>query len=177
VIKMEEWRDIRGFEGRYQVSDQGRVKSLTVTVPFRCGFRTHKGAIKKLTNDKDGYLMTQLWKDNKAHPKKVHRLVGAAFLVKPDDATDVNHKDGNKAHNAATNLEWCTHKGNGEHAAATDLTAFGSRHGIAKLTEKDIPVIRKLLSASVSMAKIGRQFGVSSATIYGIAKGNTCVRA
>lgn len=174
---MERWKDILGFEGRYQISDLGRVKSLTVTYSFRNGFRTYKGAIKKLTRDKDGYLMCQLWERNRPHTRKVHRLVGEAFLEKEKGATDVNHKDGDKTNNAYTNLEWCTHKANGEHAARTDLMAFGSRHGVAKLTEADIPVIRDLLSQKVGVTKIAKKFGVCAATIYDIAEGVTWVRA
>ena len=163
VFQDEKWQDVPGFEGLYEVSDQGQVRSV--------------GLMRKLSADKDGYLQVSLWKGNKGHTLKVHRLVAEVFLKKPANSTDVNHKDGQKANNRHSNLEWCTHKGNGEHAAKADLMAFGSGHGIAKLTEKDIPVIRCMLGEHVPMAKIAKQFSVSVSTIFDIAHGVTWVRA
>jgi hypothetical protein len=176
-MNVARWQEIEGFDGLYEVSDEGRVRSMARSHKLQSGSRTLASRMKTLTRDKDGYFMVQLWKESKPYPRKVHRLVAAAFLAKPENATDVNHKDADKGNNNLVNLEWCTHRANGEHAARTSIMAFGSGHGIAKLTEADIPVIRSLLAERVPMAKIAEKFLVSSSTIFDIAHGKTWVRA
>lgn len=175
---MERWKSIEGFEGLYEVSDEGRVRSLPRVVPFRVNFfRSVKGGGKALTIDKDGYLMVSLSKFGVPYCRKVHRLVADAFLDRGEADEDVNHKDGSKANNRWNNLEWCTHKENSEHAAQSDLMAYGSRHGIAKLTELDIPVIRQLFYQGWTYRAISENFEVSVATISDVIKGKTWVRA
>ena len=98
----EEWRDIEGYEGLYQVSNLGRVRSLNC--------RGHKGCIGILTPrlDGKGYEMVALYKEGKARNTKVHRLVAQAFIPNPNNYPQVNHKDENKINNNVSNLEWCT---------------------------------------------------------------------
>ena len=102
----EEWRDIEGYEGLYQVSNLGRVRSLNC--------RGHKGCIGILTPrlDGKGYEMVALYKEGKARNTKVHRLVAQAFIPNPNNYPQVNHKDENKTNNIVENLEWCTGKYN-----------------------------------------------------------------
>ncbi len=97
---MEEWRDIQGYEGLYQVSNAGRVKRLLKS--------NQKGRILSLTEDKDGYLRAHLSKNNSALFHSVHRLVATAFIQNPDGFPLVNHRDENKSNNNVENLEWCT---------------------------------------------------------------------
>ena len=99
---MEEWRDIKGFEGKYMVSNLGRVKSLN----YR---RTGKEKILKAYPNKDdyGYLKVSLYKDGKVRYPLVHVLVATAFLENPDNLPEVNHKDENSKNNCAENLEYC----------------------------------------------------------------------
>lgn len=122
---MEQWRDIDGFEGMYQVSDLGRVRSLERTVKMvRYGKEYdmhHKGRILKTIVMKDGYESIQIFKDSKHHTYKVHRLVAKAFLPNPDNLPEVNHKDGNKCNNTSENLEWCTRGHNIRHAFKNGL--------------------------------------------------------
>ena len=102
---MEEiWKDIEGYEGLYQVSNLGRVRSVD-----RYDGLNHflKGKIKKQTKDKTGYFTTHLWKDGKNKCCKVHRLVAQAFLDNPNNLLQVNHKDEDKTNNRVNNLEWC----------------------------------------------------------------------
>ena len=93
----EEWRDIKGYEGLYQVSNLGRVRS----------FYNNKGKILKGTPDKDGYLRVALYKNG---PKKygIHQLVAKMFIPNPNNLPAINHKDENKQNNTTENLEWCT---------------------------------------------------------------------
>ena len=98
---MEEWKDIQGFEGKYMVSNLGRVKSLN----YR---NTGKEGIMKGVADKYGYLLVQLYKDGKIKRCLVHRLVATAFLENPEGYTEVNHLDENKQNNCMDNLEYCS---------------------------------------------------------------------
>ena len=93
---MEEWRDIKDYEGLYKVSSYGRVYS----------YYTKKSLRPR--KDKEGYLMVSLYKENKAKEHKVHRLVALHFIPNPNNHPQVNHKDENKANNKVDNLEWCT---------------------------------------------------------------------
>ena len=110
---MEEvWKDIEGYEGLYQVSNYGRIKSLS-----RIDARGHKRKEKilKLIHDKDGYLLVNLYKNNKVKIHSVHRVVAQAFIPNPDNLPEVNHKIDNFEHrsdNRVENLEWCTHEYN-----------------------------------------------------------------
>ena len=102
---MEEWRDIKGYEGYYQISNLGRVKSLPRDVGSN---RCKKETIMKTSIDKDGYEHLVLCKDGKQKHFRVNRLVAQAFIPNPNNYPVVNHKDENKTNNRVENLEWCT---------------------------------------------------------------------
>lgn len=98
---MEIWKDIVGYEGRYQVSNQGNVKSLCY----------HRGSEEKVlvpSEDTDGYLHVLLYKKGKRKTCKIHRLVAEAFLNNSEELPSINHKDEDKHNNAVENLEYCT---------------------------------------------------------------------
>lgn len=116
---MEEiWRDIKGYEGLYQVSNLGRVKSLERFIKTRKNKNGMNGYIHKQesiripTKDYKGYLRLTLCKEGKQKPFRVHRLVAEAFIPNPNNLPQVNHKDENKENNCITNLEWCTNEYN-----------------------------------------------------------------
>ena len=114
---MEQWRDIEGYEYLYQVSNEGRVKSLN----YR---HTGRDKLLKPQSNNKGYLQVNLYKDRKRKHQNVHRLVAEAFLPKPDGYTQVNHKDEDKTNNTVwinedgsvdlekSNLEWCINEYN-----------------------------------------------------------------
>lgn len=98
-IDNEHWKDIDGYDGLYQVSDLGRVRSL----------KFGKTRIRRAIKDKDGYLFVDLWKYGKQKTVKVHRLVAQAFIPNDDDTkTQINHRNEVKSDNRVENLEYCT---------------------------------------------------------------------
>lgn len=117
----EIWKDIPEYEGLYQVSNLGRIKSLP-----RKGTHTTKERIMNFTKSNKGYFIAVLSKDYKKKSFSVHRLVAQAFIPNPNNLPQVNHKDENKENNNINNLEWCsnwynTHYGNHLHNLAMKL--------------------------------------------------------
>ena len=112
----EIWKDIKGFEGLYQVSNLGRVKSLTRKVKTFNGFRTSKGQLLKPLKTNRGYYRVDLKQKQKNKYVSIHRLVSEAFVPNPNNYRIVNHKDSNQANNNADNLEWCTQSYNVKYA-------------------------------------------------------------
>ena len=105
---MEEWRDIKGYEGVYQVSCFGRVRSMDRYLPASHGSKQlRKGQIIKGVVMPNGYLVVGLWNDNKCKQCYVHRLIAQAFIPNPNRLPQVNHKDEDKTNNDVSNLEWC----------------------------------------------------------------------
>lgn len=105
----EEWREIEGYEGLYQVSNLGRVKSLArVVMRINGVLLSVKERILKFRLDNGGYVRVCLSKDGVEIGYSVHRLVAMAFIDNPLNLPEVNHKDENKKNNSVDNLEWCT---------------------------------------------------------------------
>ena len=117
----EEWRDVKGFEGLYQVSNYGRVKRLSRTIKAYILYQenaTLKQKIIKPSYNHEKYLKVVLTRNNKKYNKTVHRLVAEVFIPNPENKPDVNHiipvtKD--KCINRVDNLEWCTKSENTQH--------------------------------------------------------------
>ncbi len=104
----EIWKDIEGYEGLYQVSNLGRVKSLAKTVIYCNGKVYHYAeTILKPCEQKKGYMKVGLHKGRKTKNAFIHRLVATAFIPNTDNLEQVNHKDENPQNNRADNLEWC----------------------------------------------------------------------
>lgn len=123
-ILIEEWRDIEGYEGLYQISNLGRVKSLSRIAIDRRGIPHYVNErILKQAFDKNGYCLVGLHINGKIKSGKVHRLVASAFIDNPHNLPDVNHKDENKSNNNVDNLEWCTPKYNINYGTCLDRIA------------------------------------------------------
>ena len=137
---MEEiWKDIKGLEGLYQISNMGNVKSLR-------SWRNQKDFIMKPQPNSSGYLRVDLKANGKIQRKFVHRLVAEAFIEKPSDCDVVNHLDCNPQNNMVSNLEWTTFKGNSNYMATLGRNKR-TKEWISKLRSTNIrlqgkPVIR-----------------------------------
>ena len=104
---MEVWRDIENYEGYYQVSDWGRIRSLPRTIIHNNGGQHQSiGCLLKLSISKYGYLQAKLSKNGKSKKINVHKLVSQAFLDNTDSLPFIEHKDGIWTNNEATNLRW-----------------------------------------------------------------------
>ena len=117
----EEWRPIEGYEGLYEVSSYGRVRSLDRYVKT-CyeAYKLHKGKILSPAKDKNGYLKVHLCCNGKHNIIRVHRLVCKAFIPNPDNLPEVNHKDEDKTNNSVDNLEWCDRSYNISYGTRTE---------------------------------------------------------
>lgn len=121
----EIWKAIEGFEGYYEISNLGRLKSLDRVVKCRTRSKMIAGKIMNPTPNKNGYLCVDLRKNGKRHGSRINRLVAIAFIPNPNDLPEVNHMDGNKKNNIASNLEWATGSQNTRHAVRYGFIDIG----------------------------------------------------
>lgn len=127
---MEIWNSISGYEGLYEISNYGAVKSLSkVWISGNNRKCSHEGKLLNQFCDAVGYRFVGLYKDKKIKYLKVHRLVASAFCENIENKPQVNHKDGDKSNNYYENLEWCTAKENTQHAIKTGLMPSQRKKG------------------------------------------------
>lgn len=159
---VEVWKDIAGYEGLYQVSNMGRVKSLSK----KCGRRTSKEKIMNPFISWDGYNLITFCKDGKTKHFRIHRLVAEAFIPNPNGLPCVNHKDLSTTNNAVDNLEWCTHEYNNTYAGRAIKTA---RKNMKPICQFDLNghLIREWESGS----KIQQELGYEKTHIYSCCTG------
>ena len=119
--RIEIWKDYKDYEGLYQASNLGRLRSLDRWVKSKSGsVRLCKGKILKLCTDKYGYLKVGLYKNNKVKTYLVHRIIAETFLPNSDNLPCVNHKDEDKTNNNVNNLEWCNSEYNNAYGTRTE---------------------------------------------------------
>ena len=174
-LDSELWRDIRGYEGLYQVSSHGNVKSIDRIIRDKNGrVKISKGRLLAFTVEKDGYFQLHLSKGNVSKLFKVHKLVAEAFIQPIKGKNLVNHKNGLKQINHVKNLEWVNNKENTQHAHKLGLINYlvGEDHPKAILTNRKVLRIRELHSTGnytqVSLAKL---FNVSVSAVAGVLNG------
>jgi hypothetical protein len=163
-MNSEVWKDVKDYEGLYQVSNFGRVKSLKREWSTNKNKRCHDDIIMKICNLSRGYQGVPLCKDGKTKTFKVHRLVAIAFIDNPLDKPQINHIDCDKKNNHFSNLEWVTNSENLEHAIENNLRncARGEKQHLSKLTEKDV---KDILNSSLSTVKLGKIYNMDHTTI------------
>lgn len=166
IIMKEEWRDIKGYEGFYQVSNLGRVKSLERKVRSQYGFRTIPEIIRKPNKNLFGYLMLLLSKKGVNKPYTIHRLVAETFIPNPDNLPQINHKNEIKTDNRVENLEWCSSQYNNnygthnERMAATKINHPSLSKPIAQYNKN-----KTLVAKYPSAAEAERQTGINRTNI------------
>ncbi len=173
---MEEWKEIEGYEGYYEVSSLGRVRSIPRAIERSDGVILNlKSRIRKTVFNYWGYERVPLALNCKKKTYSVHRLVAKTFLANTKNKKEVNHIDGNKANNCVENLEWSTRKENQLHACSLNPGVNkGSRNSRAKLTEHDLIKIKELREQhSYTHKKLGEMFGVGESTISMFLRGQT----
>ena len=140
---IEQWKDVFEFEGLYQVSDLGRVKSLSRMTRFGSVNFLKKEIIRKQFVKKSGYLCVDFCKNNIIKKNHVHRLVANCFIINKEGKSQVNHINGVKADNRANYLEWSTCSENILHSYHTGLHKSGQNASFSKLSEIEILSIRE----------------------------------
>lgn len=138
-MEEEIWKDVVGFEGKYQVSNLGNVRSL----------QNKRGSLYILKKGKtpNGYLTVSLSKNNKIHHRIINKLVAEAFIPNPNNFSQTNHKNEIKEDNRAENLEWCTAKYN---------TNYGNRN--SKISKKVRKTLTTMRSRPVKCVETGQVF-------------------
>jgi len=145
-----EWRDVVGYEGIYEVSDTGevRTKEGKTTYTERHGIRRWKQRVLKQKVSKDKTCRVHLWKNGQSRTWLVHRLVAMAFLPMEEGRDYINHKDGSRLNNHVANLEWCNHEENQNHAFDTGLTTSNKRVLLMDMDTRQTHYFRSLAKAS-----------------------------
>lgn len=170
---LEEWRCLDGYEGIYEISSLGRVRSVPRKITTALGrVQFYKGRVLRQTHAWTGYLAVHVSSENKGATISVHRAVALAFCERDDPAKNqVNHKNGIRDDNRSSNLEWVTARENAAHA-----TSIGRRcpirnvgYGNSKLTWADVQKIRVMYRRGDGVLSIAKTFGVARNTIKRIA--------
>lgn len=170
----EEWRDIPGYEGLYQVSNHGRVRGLDRVVARRGQASTAiRGRVLfQSVNPRWGYMQAGLHRDGKGRTWRVHQLVALAFIGPNPTHLDVNHIDTDKKNNRADNLEYCTRKRNLEHAREHGIgDKRGEKHHGAKLTADQVVEIRQRFADGELGYRLAAEYGVARSQISRIVNG------
>ena len=161
----EIWKDILGYEGKYMVSNWGRVKSLNYN-------RTGKERILKAGDNGNGYLEVILFKEGKGKHYKIHRLVAQAFLENSKGYNEVNHKDENKQNNCVENLEWCSRSYNNNYGTGNKKRAEKSTNN-PKISKAVIGInkVSGEIREFPSIMEASRQLGIPNSNICACLKG------
>lgn len=154
------WKPIPSYDGLYEVSDTGLVRSLDRKIITSNGqVRRYKGKVFDLNLDKRGYPRASLSSAGKTKKVFVHQLVALVFLGKPPKGYEVCHNDGNKLNCNKNNLRYDTHKENIGDRRYHNTDNKGIRNGKAKITEKEVKLIRKQ-AKNKPAAKLAKIFGL-----------------
>ena len=163
----EEWKEIKGFEGAYLISNKGNVLSIP-----RRGSKGQEPTLRKISYTHDGYAKVRLLHNGKDRTMRIHRLVAEAFIPNPENKETVNHIDGNKKNNEICNLEWANRSEQMEHAYKNGLKK--PVHNNRKLTDSQAEEIRKEYvrnSKEHGTVALAKKYGVNNTTIGMIVRG------
>ena len=165
--RVEIWKDYKNYEGLYQASNLGRVRSLDRWVSSKNGsMQFIKGRILKLGNHNQGYLSVNLCKNNKVKTYLVHRIIAETFLPNPDNLPCVNHKDEDKTNNSVVNLEWCTYEYNNNYGTANERMSKSLTNNIYTSREVDVyDLDMNFIETLPSLAECARKYNLKKANV------------
>lgn len=164
MINREVWKSVVGYEGIYEISNFGNVRSLPRLIKRKGGDYFDKGCVLAKSKTTTGYWKVELSVSGKRRSCKVHRLVAAAFINNPDNKPMVNHMDGNPLNNHVDNLEWCTQSENMRHAYDNGLRKCGL------IEHKDDILYYYEVDKSVSIKELADKYQCSQKSISGLLK-------
>lgn len=161
----EIWKPVKGYEGRYEISNTGKLKSLNYS-------NSGKQKIMKEIVNNHGYRRVSLFGEGGYLQYQVHRLVAFNFIPNQENKCCINHIDGNKLNNSILNLEWVTIQENIKHAVKNDLHLYGENHGASILTKLQVLAIRKeYLKGLIGTRPLAKKYNVSRGCVQGILSG------
>ena len=168
------WLPVLGFEGHYEVSDQGSVRSLDRVIKCKSGkHRSYKGRLLRLRVNTNGYLITDLYKDLKKITRTAHSLVAEAFIGPRPNDLEVCHNDGNRLNSCLSNLRYGTRTENFSDCLIHGTRARGSSHGNSKLTESQVIEIKQRASFGERRKTLASEFQIHEQTIGNILRSET----
>jgi len=177
---IEQWRPVVGWEGFYEVSDQGRVRSLERTVVSAAGIAQRlKGGIMRyrINRRRGGYATVALCRNGAYDYQYVHRLVLQAFIGDPPYGMQAAHGDGNPLNNCLRNLRWATCVDNIRDKQSHGTQLKGEAHGASRLTDDQAASIRAEYTRTAynrsNSAELARKYGVTRANIWAVVTGKT----
>lgn len=173
-MENEIWKPVKGYENLYEVSNNGAVKTLPRTIEVSCHknfTRLHpiSAKLKIPRIGKNGYMTVALIRENKTYNTYLHRIIGEAFIKKPDGSNVINHKNGIKTDNRLDNLEWVTSSINNQHAIDTRLR----KPAKACIDESIALKINEMKAQKYSNEKVAKILGLSEYSVAQFANGKS----
>lgn len=174
-IEEEVWKDIPNYEGIYQASTLGNIRSIGFTQEINnqwgsTSVRHKKGRVLKQHINTPGYYSVQVSKDRITKRIMTHRLVAITFIPNPENKREVNHKDSNKLNNRLDNLEWVTPKENNQHyiLLGRKRTPLGMDTHNAVLTEE---IVKEIYLSTLTPKKLSEKLNINKSTISSVKQG------
>lgn len=132
-MESEIWKEIKGYEGIYEISSYGNIRSIDRYIYYKNGRKQfYKGCLLSPVIGKRGYVIANLNKNNKGNKVPIHRLVAKAFIPNPNNLSEVNHKDEDKTNNKVENLEWCDRKYNMNYGTLLERAVANKSKGVCQ---------------------------------------------